>query len=163
MFTTISTATTRWTTSGLGFGFEKENIFFQKHFFVSGENKQDNNTFNEVFSCGIINRVPSAPGGKNRLFGRTKKIMSKKTHTSGRLNKNPGRPGLFGPGRPKPALGPLWCTSTCRGHRPTPVSIVEGTTGRCTAPHGIVPPLRRPADETLLGGPIVRSATDPHS
>ena len=46
--------------------------------------------------------------------------------------------------------------TTCRGHRPTPVFIVEGTTGRCTAPHGIAPPLRRPTDETLLGGPIVR-------
>ena len=82
---------TRWTTSGLGSEFERENIFSKTSFcFREKTNKRDKNIFNQVFFCGIINWAPKAPGGINRVFGRTKKILRKKK----RLNKNPGRPGL---------------------------------------------------------------------
>ena len=84
-------------------------FFFQKHLFVSGKNKQTRqHHIYQVFFCGIINRAPKAPGGKNRVFGRTKNNEETK-HTAGRLNRNPGRPGpdpgfpgLGGPGRGLP-------------------------------------------------------------
>ena len=56
----------------VGFRVWKRKHCFKKQLFVSGKNKQTRQYHIyqvQVFFCGIINRAPKAPGGKNRVFG----------------------------------------------------------------------------------------------
>ena len=97
-------------------GLKNKTFVFKNIFlFQRKTNKRDNNILTQcLFSCGIINLAPKAPGGKNRVFGRTKKIMRKKSTRQGALIKTravPGFPGRAGPwtvraGPAKTGFGP---------------------------------------------------------
>ena len=67
-----TSAIARWTTLGLGFGFENKTFFVKekKQLFLGKTNKQDRNTFNQVF---LWNYKRGAEGArrKNRVFERT--------------------------------------------------------------------------------------------
>ena len=93
--------------------------------FQGKTNKRDNIIFNQVFFCGNKAGAEGARRKKNAFLTDNKNNEGKK-HTSGRLKKTRGGPGLSGPGRaapwnvrtgrggPKLALGPL-CEAVARG------------------------------------------------